>query len=111
MLRDGSRKMDEETLNTLLKLYFDDDMSISLRQKAVHNAILFSEELQRLGYAKRISKWGLRLTENGVEKMKELGIDHDKLKEERIMKEYERIKKKQGEEQAKKFLEFMRSTE
>jgi len=57
--------MDNETINTLLRLYFDEDMTISLRQTAVHNAIRFSEELQRLGYAKRISKWGLMLTEKG----------------------------------------------
>ncbi len=93
-------------INSLLKLYFSDENLISLRQEAIHNAILFSEELQRLGYAKRASKWGLELTEKGIEKMKELGIDHGKLRKERVRRKYEKIKRERGEEDAKKFLEF-----
>jgi len=40
--------------------------------------------------------------------MRELGIDHEKLREERIIREYEKIKRERGEEDAEKFLEFMR---
>ncbi|ODS39991.1 MAG: hypothetical protein A7315_10005 [Candidatus Altiarchaeales archaeon WOR_SM1_79] len=55
-------KMDDETINTLLRLYFDEESYISLKGVAINKAIIFSEELQRSGYAKRTSKWGLSLT-------------------------------------------------
>lgn len=99
--------MDESSIRELMRLYFQSDSIINLRSEAISNAIHFSEKSQKLGYAERAGKWRLTLTDKGIRKMYELGVDYEKIRKERIRWQYRKILKEEGREKALNFLKLM----